>query len=189
MATPPNERSGSLVESKTGFDPRILAFHGIVALMLLVLVCGLAYQQLIKDALHHEQERQQNERRVIVPGPRGNIYDRYGRLLVGNRPRFAVVLNLDELRPEFRREYLRILSNYRTAGERDIPDADQLEQIAHASVVQRYMDQVNSLLGRFGTVDSGRLRSHLQQAAPAAVHARATTSSRRNSRASSSTCP
>jgi penicillin-binding protein 2 len=163
MATPPNERSGSLVESKTGFDPRILAFHGIVALMLLVLVCGLAYQQLIKDALHHERERQQNERRVIVPGPRGNIYDRFGRLLVGNRPRFAVVLNLDELRPEFRREYLRILGNYKTAGERDIPDADQLEQIAHASVVQRYMDQVNSLLGRFGTVDSGRLRSHLHR--------------------------
>jgi len=163
MASPPNERPGSLVESKAGFDPRIIAFHGLVALMLLVLVCGLAYQQLIKDALHHERERQQNERRVIVPGPRGNIYDRFGRLLVGNRPRFAVVLNLDELRPEFRREYLHVLGNYKMAGERDIPSADQLDQIAHASVVQRYLDKVNALLGRFGTVDSGRLRSHLRR--------------------------
>ncbi|HMD60814.1 MAG TPA: penicillin-binding transpeptidase domain-containing protein [Opitutaceae bacterium] len=162
MAAPP-ERSGRLVESKAGFDPRIIAFHGLVVLMLLVLACGLAYQQLIKDALHHERERQQNERRVIVPGPRGNIYDRDGRLLVGNRPRFAVVLNLDELRPEFRKEYLRIHSNYRQTGEKDIPDTDQLEQIAHASVVERYLDQVNTLLGRFGTVDSARLRNHLRR--------------------------
>ena len=43
------------------------------------------------------------------------------------------------------------------------PTSDQLEQIAHASVVQRYLDQVNALLGRFGTVDSGRLRSHLHR--------------------------
>ena len=43
-----------------------------------------------------------------MPGPRGNIYDREGRLLVGNRPRFAVVLYLDELREEFRREFIRI---------------------------------------------------------------------------------
>jgi len=162
MADSP-ERSGSLVESKTGFDPRIITFHGILALLLLILFCGLAYQQLIKDALHHEEERQQNERRVIVPGPRGNIYDRNGRLLVGNRPRFAVVLNLDELRPEFRREFTRILSNYKQTGDRDIPAADQLEQIAHASVVQRYMDQVNAVLGRFGTVDSNRLRNHLRR--------------------------
>src|ERR1039457_1987531 len=102
----------------------------------------------MKDAFHHEQERMQNERRVIVPGPRGNIYDRYGRLLVGNRPRFAVVLNLEELRPEFRKEYARILNNYRVTGDRDIPDTDQIEQIAHASVVQRYMDQVNEFRGR-----------------------------------------
>ena len=163
MASTPSERSGSLVESKTGFDPRITAFHGFVVVMLLVLVCGLAYQQLIKDALHHERERLQNERRVIVPGPRGNIYDRNGRLLVGNRPRFAVVLNLDELRPEFRKEFLRIHNNYRMTGDRDIPDTDQLEQIAHASVVQRYLDQVNALLGRYGTVDSNRLRNHLRR--------------------------
>jgi len=163
MASPSNERPGSFVESKEGFDPRIAVFHGLVALLLAVLACGLAYQQLIKDALHHERERQQNERRVIVPGPRGNIFDRYGRLLVGNRPRFAVVLDLDELRPEFRREYLRVQANYRMSGERDIPNADQLEQIAHAAVVQRYLDQVNGLLGRFATVDSNRLRSHLRR--------------------------
>ncbi len=158
----PTERSGSLVESKSGYDPRLIAFHGVVALLLAVLGAGLAYQQLIKGSIHHEEERQQNERRVIVPGPRGNIYDRSGRLLVGNRPRFAVVLYLDELRPEFREEFIRVRNNYRRTGEGDIPTSSQLERIAHTSVVKRYMDQVNEFLGRSGEVDSGALQRHLE---------------------------
>jgi penicillin-binding protein 2 len=152
-----------MVESKTGFDPRLIAFHGIVALLLGILTAGLAYQQLYKGAIHHEEERQQNERRVIVPGPRGNIFDRNGRLLVGNRPRFAVVLYLDELRPEFREEFIRVRNNYRKNSEGDMPTNAQLERIAHTSVVKRYMDQVNEFLGRTGTVDSAGLQHHLER--------------------------
>ena len=152
-----------MVESKTGFDPRLIAFHGIVALILGILTAGLAYQQLYKGAIHHEEERQQNERRVIVPGPRGNIFDRNGRLLVGNRPRFAVVLYLDELRPEFREEFIRVRNNYRKNSEGDMPTNAQLERIAHTSVVKRYMDQVNEFLGRTGTVDSAGLQHHLER--------------------------
>jgi len=159
----PTERSGSLVESKTGFDPRIIAFHGVVILLLGVLASGLAYQQLFKGAIHHEEERQQNERRVIVPGPRGNIFDRNGRLLVGNRPRFAVVLYLDELRGEFREEFIRVRNNYRRTSEGDMPTNAQLERIAHTSVVKRYMDQVNEFLGRSGTVDASGLQRHLER--------------------------
>jgi len=159
----PTERSGSLVDSKTGFDPRILAFYGIVALMLLVLACGLGYQQIYRGAIHHEEERQQNERRVIVPGPRGNIFDRNGKLLVGNRPRFAVVLYLDELRAEFRKEFIRIRNNYRLTGDQDLPTSAQLERIAHVSVVKRYMDQVNEFLGRSEVVDGAGLQRHLER--------------------------
>jgi penicillin-binding protein 2 len=159
----PSDRSGSLVESKTGFDPRILAFHGIVALLLLVLVCGLAYQQIIKGAIHHEQERQQNERRIITPGARGEIVDRNGKLLVGNRPRNAVVLYLDELRPEFGKKFIEIRRNYRDTGDKDLPTNAQLERIAHVTVVKRYMDQVNDILGRSGEVDAGALQRHLER--------------------------
>jgi penicillin-binding protein 2 len=158
----PTDIPGNLVDTKTGFDPRILAFYGIIAAALLVLVCGLAYQQIIKEAIHHEAERQQNERRVIVPGPRGNIYDRNGKLLVGNRPRFAVVLYLDELRSEFRNEFVRVRNNYRRSGDQDMPTSAQLERLAHVSVVQRYMDQVNALLGRSARVDGGALQRHLE---------------------------
>jgi penicillin-binding protein 2 len=159
----PHERSGGLVESRLGFDPRLLAFHGVIALLFLVLAGGLAYQQILKGALHHEQERLQNERRVIELGPRGNIYDREGRRLVENRSRFAVVLDLDELRSEFRREYQTIRANYKATGDKDMPTGAQLERLAHASVVQQYLDKVNAILGRTTTVDAGRLERHLQR--------------------------
>jgi penicillin-binding protein 2 len=159
----PSERSGSLVESKTGFDPRIIAFHGLVALGLLVLAGGLAYQQIIKGAMHHEQERQQNERRIITPGSRGDMLDRNGKLLVGNRPRNAVVLYLDELRPEFTKEFIDIRRNYRNTGDKDLPTNAQMERIAHVTVVRRYLDQVNEILGRTDAVDAGGLQRHLER--------------------------
>ena len=152
-----------MVESKTGYDPRIIAFHGIVALLLAVLACGLAYQQIIKESIHHEQERQQNERRIITPGARGDIVDRHGRLLVGNRARFGVILDLEALRPDFRNEAIRIRNNYRATGDQDLPSSSQVERIAHVSVVQRYLDQVNAVLGRTGSVDAGALQRHLER--------------------------
>jgi len=154
------KRSGSLVETHRGLDPRIIFFHFIIAALLLTLVGGLAYQQLIRTDIYHERERVQNQRRVLVPGPRGNIYDREGRTLVGNRPRFAVVLYLDELRQEFRHEFIRVRKNYRATGDKDLPSASQMEQIARSSVVQRYLDQINRLLHRSEQVDTADLKKH-----------------------------
>src|SRR6185295_11267591 len=90
-------------------------------------------------------------------------------LLAGNRPRFSVVLYLDELRQQFRREHIRVMKNYREMVENDLPNADRKEQlqayrakqrekevpsdaqlvrIARFSVVQSYLDQINRALGR-----------------------------------------
>src|SRR4051812_14780594 len=102
------------VETHSAHNPRILAFHGVIAALVLVLGSGVAYRQLIRSGLYNERERLQNQRRIIVPGPRGNILDRNGEVLVGNRPRFSVVLNLADLRGELRSEYLRISRNYKT---------------------------------------------------------------------------
>lgn len=154
------DHSGKLFESHKGYDPRIVFFYFITAGLLLILAGGLAYQQIFKSELHNERERTQNQRRILVPGPRGNIYDRHGQLLVGNRPRFAVVLNLDELRAKFRTEFIRVLKNYREAGDKDIPTADQLWSLARVSVVQAYLEQVNAILGRDLKVDARRLGNH-----------------------------
>jgi penicillin-binding protein 2 len=151
------------LEAHKGYDTRILFFYPVVALVVLVLGGGLAYQQLIKADLYHERERQQNQRRILMPGPRGNVYDREGRLLVGNRARFSVTLNLDELRKEFRREEIVIRKNYRELGDKDLPTASQIRQIARFTVVQRYLDQVNHSLGRNNRVEAPELNRHFNQ--------------------------
>jgi len=159
----------SIIESYKPQRPRLLVLHLLVGLSVLVLVAGLAYRQLFRSGDYGERERLQNQRRVLVPGPRGNIYDRHHRLLVGNRSRFAVTLYLDELRREFRTEYIEVVRRYRasveagaiTRGEQPTPA--QLEQIARAQVVQRYLDQVNKILGRDDKVDVTELDRHFQQ--------------------------
>lgn len=158
-----HERSGTLVESHRGYDPRLWVFYGIIVLLLCVLGAGLFHQQLLRTDIHRERETVQSQRRIIVPGPRGNLYDRDGRLLVGNRPRFAVTLHLDELRAEFRREFLRIRRNYREADEQNIPSSAELERIARVSVVTGHLASINRILGSHYTVEADLLERHYRQ--------------------------
>jgi penicillin-binding protein 2 len=159
------ESSGSLFESHKGYDPRVVFFYFVVAALLLTLVGGLAYQQLSKSDTYAYSERVQSQRRVVVPGPRGVIYARDGTtVLVGNRPRFSVVLYLDELKSEFLREARTIKSNYRKSGLteaalRDMP----FGHIARVSVAQHYLDEVNAIIGRTEIVDSAALTRHFNE--------------------------
>jgi penicillin-binding protein 2 len=159
----------SVVETHKAQRPRLLFFQLLIGAMLLVLAAGLAYRQLFRSGDYGERQRLQNQRRVLVPGPRGNLFDRNNHLLVGNRSRFAVTLYLDQLRREFRTEYIKIVRHYRESeadGEitrSDRPSPGQLEQIARAQVVQRYLDQVNRLLGRNDQVAVRNLYRHFQQ--------------------------
>src|SRR5690242_21528913 len=126
-----------LIERRTHRNPRLLMFHGAVIALVVVLTSGLAYRQLFNSGIYAERERLQNLRRVVSPGPRGNIYDREGKLLVGNRPRFSVVLDLAELRGEFRAEYRQISRNYANSPAGEKPNAGQMERIARGAVAQR----------------------------------------------------
>lgn len=162
-ASPPADHPGHVIDRRRAYDPRIIFFHFVLAALLITLAAGLAFQQLFKVDEHANAERVQNQRRIVYPGPRGNLYDRHGRLLVGNRPRFSVRLLLDALRPEIRTEQIRIRKNYRQLDDldaADLPSAGQIVQIARASVVQRYLDQVNRILGRHEQVDHRELERH-----------------------------
>lgn len=156
-------RSGNLVETYKGYDPRIVFFYFMLGALLLTLVGGLAYQQLRKVGDYADAERQQNQRRILYPGPRGNIEDREGRVLVGNRARFSVRLLLDALGPEFRREQERIRRNYVAAEDADVPSYSQRMRIARATVVQRYLDRVNAIIGRFEKVKPDDLNKHFER--------------------------
>jgi penicillin-binding protein 2 len=156
-------RSGNLVEAYKNYDPRIVFFYFMLGAMLLTLVSGLAYQQLRKVGEYADAERQQTQRRILYPGPRGNIEDREGRVLVGNRARFSVRLLLDAVGPEFRREQERIRKNYIAAEDADIPSYAQRMKIARAIVVQRYLDRVNAIIGRFEKVKADDLNKHFER--------------------------
>src|SRR5688572_31956364 len=141
MATIDNnlaEKSGNLLESHKSYDPRIVFFYFVLTALLLALVVGLAYQQLGKVGKYADAERQQTQRRILFPGPRGNIEDRHGKVLVNNRARFSVRLLLDQLRPELRREQIRIRNNFRALEDKDadVPTNTQLVKLARVSVVQ-----------------------------------------------------
>jgi penicillin-binding protein 2 len=151
------------VEYRKSYDPRLLLFYVLLGGLLLILVGGLAFRQLLRTDLYVEREKVQNQRRVLIPGPRGNITDREGRVLVGNRARFSAVLHLAELRREFRRELIQIVRNYR-AMEREVrPSPRELEGIARTAVAQRYLDQINRILGRNEKVDTDALDRHIGQ--------------------------
>ncbi len=156
------ERSGSVLESHKGYDPRVIFFYFVIAALLLTLVGGLSYQQLFKSETYNERERVQSQRRVLVPGPRGNIYARDGvTVLVGNRPRFSVVIYLDELKPDFFREARLIRNNYRKSGMAEAAMRDMpFSRMARVSVVQRYLDDVNKILERSEKVNAASLVRH-----------------------------
>lgn len=152
-----------LIERRTHRNPRLLVFYGLVIGIVVVLTSGLAYRQLLNSGKYAERERLQNLRRVVSPGPRGNIYDREGRLLVGNRPRFTVVLDLAELRGEFLAEQRTIARNFNALPKEERPNLDQRVTIARTTVAQRYLDQVNFILGRHEKVRAPDLNRHVNQ--------------------------
>lgn len=74
---------------------------------LAVLVVGLWYTQIASYKRYQSSLTSQTFRSVRVPGVRGKIFDREGRVLAENRPSYNLNLYLDELRPQFTDEYRR----------------------------------------------------------------------------------
>ncbi len=158
-------------------NPRILFFLWLVLAASLVLVVGLGWRQLVARQQYEVIEKRQTERRILMPGPRGDIYDRKGRLLVGNRPHYSAVVYLDDLRPEFRREYSKIIraerqrirEEYENTPDAErpedppLPDYNTLAWQARSQVVQDYIDQINRITGRDDTLPQSRLIRHFNE--------------------------
>lgn len=84
-------RRGALDESgQPARVPRLLAFAGVVAFVLLVLIWRLTDVQLVHGALYERLADQNQTRTIPLTAPRGLMYDRNGILLAANRPSFVV---------------------------------------------------------------------------------------------------
>ena len=141
------ESPATLIESQNGYDLRVIFFYFAFAALVLVLAGGLVFQQIFNNQKYTSSGERQSQRRIVIPGQRGEIYDRNGRVLATNQPRFSAVLYIDELRRELADEMTAISRNYRKAGAGTLT-YDQRLHIARTTVVQRYVDRLNRLLER-----------------------------------------
>lgn len=160
-----------------GENPRIVLFAWLVILAGSVLILGLAWSQLIATNEFKEIEKRQTERRILKPGPRGDIYDRNGNLLVGNRPHYSAAVYLDDLRKEFRQEFKivrdtadeALAEEYRNTPveERpyEVPIANRSDcaWTARMNVIQRYLDQINQITGRDDTISQSKVMRHFNE--------------------------
>lgn len=150
-----------LVEFHNRKNTRLTLFYYIFGVLILILIGGLAWQQLIKQDDYLELEEKQSLRRIVKPAPRGEIYDREGRLLVGNRPIFSAAIYLNEIRSEFRKEYFSRVRRMRDAGLS--VNRDQLNSEARLYVLNKYLEPINKILGKTYSVDSKELDRHFRQ--------------------------
>lgn len=151
-------------------NPRLLLFYPVMAVMLLTLIGMLGWRQFAESQRYRDREEQQAQRRILQPGPRGDIYDRNGKLMVGNRPRFSAVIYPDELsklRREFLREYIRQVRALRQeAEESGVPldiDFNELRWQSRVSIIQKYLDEVNTIIGEEHELTVRQLRRHFSQ--------------------------
>lgn len=86
-------------------DPHLRALTLAVLLGVGILIAGLWWVQIISYRHYTENQKSQSFRTVRIPAIRGKILDRHGVALAENRPSYNVILYLDELRHEFRKEW------------------------------------------------------------------------------------
>ena len=76
---------------------RVVAF-GLVVVLLIALCVGTLYQlQILNGAAYYDESQDRITRRTTVTAARGNILDRYGRVLVSNRECYNLVINTTRL--------------------------------------------------------------------------------------------
>jgi penicillin-binding protein 2 len=80
---------------------------------MVVLLTGLWFVQIVQARKFEKSSERQSYRSVRIAPIRGRIFDRNGRVLAENQPRFAINVYLDELREQFYFEYTnRVLPAY-----------------------------------------------------------------------------
>jgi penicillin-binding protein 2 len=142
-------------------NTRLYLLYMVIGICMVALLTGLGYRQLIQRDQFAAAAERQNYRRILMPGPRGIIYDRNQNVLVGNRPLFSAVVYLNELRAEFREEYYKLVRRQRDLGLTQ--DRFTLNTTARQNVVQRYLNRLNMLLGQTHEVESVSIERHFSQ--------------------------
>jgi penicillin-binding protein 2 len=77
---------------------RILTIKVIGLVLLTILGIRLYNLQIVKGEHYEEKARNQQIRHIVIPAPRGSIFDRNGKILVDSRPTYNVVIANETLK-------------------------------------------------------------------------------------------
>jgi hypothetical protein len=116
----------NVLKNKKRYNSKIenfILFKTIYSLLFLALLFFLFNLQFFKAEDFKNKERVQGQRRILKPGTRGNITDRNGKLLIGNKPEFSAVIHLDQLKNEIFKEKIE-LKKFAFGLRKSISDQD-----------------------------------------------------------------
>jgi penicillin-binding protein 2 len=149
-------------ERKAASGVRLIHSALFMALGLLVLLGSLARLQLFQSEEFAKKEAYQTYRRIVKEGARGNIYDRNGVLLAGNRPLFWVGVHLSELRGDFRKRYRELLRDDVAMAEIEAK-SQSATWIARREVMQAEFERVGGIIGRPLSLDPKHFEQHFRK--------------------------
>lgn len=144
---------------------RLVALPGLFFFLgLLYILGGLVWRQVLNAGDFDDEFKIQSTRVIQVPAPRGNIYDRNGKLIVGNSERFNIVADLGMLREEIYREFKAGIRKSTFSKERPerLKQIGALRENSRVAVLRRYLDRVNRILKRKEVVDPADVRRHIR---------------------------
>ena len=150
---------------------------------LLVLLIGLWWVQVVSAHEYQSHLETQSYRTIRLPAVRGKIFDREGRVLAENRPRYNLSLYLDDLRQPFYSGYTNLLKSARAVQKQNIANAEkklgrsltkvelkqfrlsseyleQLRQEARVRVASGILAQVSEKIGQPLALDAKNFNSH-----------------------------
>jgi cell division protein FtsI/penicillin-binding protein 2 len=105
---------------------RFRIFISLYFSLFLTLICTLFFRQVIENDLYLEKERKQGQRRIVKPGARGDVLDRGGNLLIGNRAHYSANLHLELLNKDIWEHKLRLRRITQTLKE----EINQLQDLS-----------------------------------------------------------
>ncbi len=79
---------------------RFHLFRILYGILFFILIIFITKLQILESEEFEAKERKQGQRRILHPGARGDVLDREGRLLIGNKAEFSAVIHLDTLKSE-----------------------------------------------------------------------------------------
>ena len=76
---------------------RIIALFALMILLLAVYLSFLYQLQIIDGEIYYNRSKEITDAKLTVTASRGNILDRYGRILIGNKECYNLKINTDKL--------------------------------------------------------------------------------------------